>query len=76
MPGFPVCNYISEFAQTHVHWVDDAIQPSHPLSPPSPLFFKLSQHQVVFGCGFWEASFSAMTTSSGHHPIYPTTTIL
>ena len=45
MPGFPVCNYISEFAQTHVHWVDDAIQPSHLLSFPSLPTFNLSQHQ-------------------------------
>ena len=34
-PGFPVIHYIPEFAQTHVHWVNDAIQPSHPLLPPS-----------------------------------------
>ena len=34
MPGFPVLHYGQEFAQTHVHWVDDATQPSHPLSPP------------------------------------------
>ena len=33
MPGFPVLHYFLEFAQTHVHWVDDAVQPSHPLSP-------------------------------------------
>ena len=33
MPGFPVLHYLPEFAQTHVHWVGDAIQPSHPLSP-------------------------------------------
>ena len=32
-PGFPVLHYLPEFAQIHVHWVDDAIQPSHPLSP-------------------------------------------
>ena len=32
-PGFPVLHYLPEFAQTHVHWVDDAIQPCHPLSP-------------------------------------------
>ena len=32
-PGFPVLHYLPEFAQTHVHWVDDAIQPSHPLLP-------------------------------------------
>ena len=36
MPGFPVLHYLPEFAQTHVHWVGDAIQPSHPLSPPCP----------------------------------------
>ena len=36
-PGFPVPHYLPEFAQTHVHWIDDAIQPSHPLLPPSPL---------------------------------------
>ena len=36
-PGFPVLHYLLEFAQTHVHWVSDAIQPSHPLSSPSPL---------------------------------------
>ena len=35
-PGFPALHYLLEFAQTHVHWVDDAIQPSHPLLPPSP----------------------------------------
>ena len=37
MPGFPVLNYLPEFAQTQVLWVSGAIQPSHPLSPPSPL---------------------------------------
>ena len=36
VPGFPVLHYLLEFAQTHVHWVNEAIQPSHPLSPPSP----------------------------------------
>ena len=35
-PGFPVFHYLPKFTQTHVHWVDDAIQPSHPLSLPSP----------------------------------------
>ena len=35
MPGFPVLHYLLEFAQIHVHWVSDPIQPSHPLSPPS-----------------------------------------
>ena len=37
-----------EFAQTHVHWVSDAIQPFHPLSPPSPPALNLSQHQGLF----------------------------
>ena len=46
--GFPVFQYMHRFAQTHVHWVSDAIQPSHPLSPPSPLAFNLSQNQVLF----------------------------
>ena len=44
-PGLPVHHQLLEFTQTHVHWVSDAIQPSHPLSFPSPLAFNLSQHQ-------------------------------
>ena len=48
MPRFPVLHYLPEFAQTHVHWVSDAIQPSHPLLPPSPPALCLSQHQVLF----------------------------
>ena len=43
-PGFPIHHHLPELAQTHFHWVDDAIQPSHSLSPPSPAF-DLSQHQ-------------------------------
>ena len=42
---FPVLHYLPELAQTHVHWVGDAIQPSHPLSPASPPTFNLLQHQ-------------------------------
>ena len=45
-PSFPVLCYLPEFAQTHVHWVDDAIQPSHPLLPTS-LAINLSQHQSL-----------------------------
>ena len=48
MPGFPVLHHILEFAQTYVHWRDDAIQSSHPLLPPSPLAFNLSQQQGLF----------------------------
>ena len=47
-PGFPVHHQLLEFAQTHVHWVSDAIQLSHPLSSPSPLAFNLSQHRGLF----------------------------
>ena len=46
-PGRPVHHQLPEFTQTHVHWVSDAIQPSHPLSSPS-LTFNLSQHQGLF----------------------------
>ena len=52
MPGFPVLHHLLEFAQTHVHWVGDAIQPSHPLWPPSPPALNLSQHQSPFWFGF------------------------
>ena len=44
-PGLPVHHQLPELAQTHVHWVSDAIQPSYPLSSPSPPAFNLSQHQ-------------------------------
>ena len=44
-PGLFVLHHLPEPAQTHVHWVSDAIQPSHPLSSPSPPAFNLSQHQ-------------------------------
>ena len=47
-PGFPVQHQLLEVAQTHVHQVGDAIQPSHPLSFPSPPAFNLSQHQGLF----------------------------
>ena len=48
MPGFPVHHQLLECTQTHVHWVSDTIQPSHPLSSPSPPDFNLSQHQGLF----------------------------
>ena len=47
-PGLPVHHHLWELAQTHVHRVGDAIQPSHPLSAPSPPAFNLSQHQGLF----------------------------
>ena len=48
LPGFPILHHLLEFTETHVHWVSDAIQPSHPLSPPSRLTLNLSQHQDLF----------------------------
>ena len=48
MPGFSVHHQLLELAQTHVHQVNDGIQPSHPLSSPSPPAFNLSQHQDPF----------------------------
>ena len=47
-PSLPVLHQLLESTQTHVHWVGDAIQPSHPLSSPSPPDFNLSQHQGLF----------------------------
>ena len=46
--GFPVLPHLLELAQTHVHWVSNAIQPSHPLSSPSPPAFYFSHHQGLF----------------------------
>ena len=48
LPGLPIHHQLPEFTQTHVHWVSDAIQPSHPLLSPSPQTFNLSQHQGLF----------------------------
>ena len=47
-PGLPVHHKLPEFIQTHVHWISDAIQPSHPLSSSSPSTFNLSQQQGLF----------------------------
>ena len=47
-PGLPIHHQLSEFTQTHVHWVSDAIQPSHPLASPSPHTFNILQHQGLF----------------------------
>ena len=44
-PGSPILHYLPEFTQIHVHWVSDAIKPSHPLLPPSPLALNLSLHR-------------------------------
>ena len=65
-PGIPVHHQLLELAQTHVHWVGDAIQPSHPLSSPSPPAFHLSQDQdlsnesvlLIRWPKYWRFSFS------------------
>ena len=51
--GFPILHYLPKFAQTHIQWVDDAIQPSHPLLPPYSPALNLSQHQGLFQ---WDSS--------------------
>ena len=69
-PGFPVLHHLPEPAQTHVHWVSDAIQPSHPLLSPSPAF-NISQHQRLFQwvgslhqmAKHWSFSFSLNTSN-------------
>ena len=48
MQGFPILHYCPEFAQTHVCWVSDALQPLRPLSPTTPPTLSLSQHQGLF----------------------------
>ena len=66
MPGLPIYHQLLEFTQTHIHWVSDTIQPSHPLSSPSPPAFNLSQHQGLFKwvsssyqvAKYWSFSFS------------------
>ena len=70
-PGFPVHHQLPELTQAHVHRVSDAIQPSHPLSSPSPLAFNLSQYQGLFQESvlrirwpeYWNFSFSINPTN-------------
>ena len=71
MPGFPIHHDLPEFAQTHVHRVGNAIQPSHPLLSPSPPAFNFSQHQGLFQWvilhirrpKYWSFSFSISPSS-------------
>ena len=58
-PGLSVHHQFPEFAQTHIHRVGDAIQPSHPLSSPSLPAFNLSQHQGLFASGTQSIGVSA-----------------
>ena len=67
-PGFPVLHHLPEFAQTHVLWVDDAIEPSHLLSSPSPPAFNLSSIRVFSNnsalCIRWPMNRSIETSAS------------
>ena len=70
-PGFPALHYLLEFSQTHVHWVNDAIQPSYPLSSPSPPALNLLQHEgfsselalCIRWPKYWSFSFSISPSS-------------
>ena len=73
-PGLPVHHQILEFTQAHVHWVSDAIQPSHPLSSPSPPAFNLSQHQGLFqwvSSSHHVAKVSDIGVSASHQSLSP-----
>ena len=66
MSGFPVLHYLAEFAQTLVHWVNDAIQSSHPLSPLSLPYLNLSQHQGLFkliSSSYWNLIFNICSSN-------------
>ena len=66
MPGSSVLHYLPEFAQIHAYSVSDAVQPTHPLLPPSPFALNLSQHQGLYNESalrirwpkYWSFSFS------------------
>ena len=70
-PGFPVHHQLLKFAQTHVHQVSDAIQPSHPLSFPSLPAFNLSQHQGLFQMSHLFASGSQSIGASASASVLP-----
>ena len=69
-PGLPVHHQLLGLTQTHVHWVGDAIQPSHPLSSPSPTF-NFSQHQGLYKCQFF-ALCGQSTGVSASALVFPT----
>ena len=69
VPGLPVHHHLPEFTQTHLHWVGDVIQPSHPLSSPSPPAPNPSQHESALHMRwpkYWSFSFSI--SPSNEHP--------
>jgi len=73
-PGLPVHHQLPEFTQTHVHWVGDAIQSSHPLSSPSPPAFNLSQHKGFCPLSQLFASGGQRIGVSASASVFPTNT--
>ena len=71
-PGLTVHHQLSEFTQTHVHWVGNVIQPSHPLASPSPPAFNISQHQGLRS--LWRASGGQSIRVSAWKSILPVNT--
>ena len=67
-PGLPVHHHLPEFTQTHVHWVSDAIQPSHPLSSPSPPAPNPSQQQSLFQLFAWGGQSSGLSALASFLP--------
>ena len=67
-PGFPVLHHLLESAQTHFHWADDAILPSHPLSSPSPSVLNLCQRQSLFQ---WVGSLHQVAKVSASASVLP-----
>ena len=68
-PGLPVHHQLPEFTQTHVHWVGGAIQPSHPLSSPSPPCLNLSQRQDLFQLFTWGGQSIGVSASASVLPM-------
>ena len=68
-PGFPALHYLPEFAQTHVHWAGDIIEPSHPLLPLSPPALNLSQHQSFPISWFFASSSQSIGASASFLPM-------
>ena len=69
IPGLPVHHQLLELAQTHIHRVSDAIQPSHPLSSPSPPAFNLSQHRYFAMSQFFTSGGQSIGASASVLPV-------
>ena len=69
-PGFPVLSHLLEFAQIHVHRVGDAIQPSHPLSPPSPPVLKLLWGGVLYTLNLYSAVCQLYPYKTGREKVH------